>query len=62
MLLLPDVLMSAAPTPAVEGLSPSVSDLLGQPDYVLERRDGVTTWFYEIDGPFASSPTKARLR
>lgn len=37
--------------PAVEGYSPQqVTDAIGTPRYVLEGRDGVTTWFYEVDG------------
>jgi hypothetical protein len=27
-----------------------VGELLGKPQYVLEGRDGVTTWFFEVDG------------
>jgi hypothetical protein len=42
---------SVRTAPAVEGRSPQqVIDLLGQPQYVLEGRDGVATWFYELDG------------
>jgi S1-C subfamily serine protease len=38
-------------TPSVEGLSADqVIQLLGKPSYVLEGRDGVTTWFYESSG------------
>jgi hypothetical protein len=37
--------------PHIEGLSmDQVTDVLGQPVYVLDGRgEGVTTWFYEID-------------
>jgi hypothetical protein len=37
--------------PAVEGRSPQqVVDQIGKPQYILEGRDGVATWFYEIEG------------
>lgn len=38
-------------SPNVEGLSADqVIQLLGKPSYVIEGRDGVTTWFYDRSG------------